>query len=65
MINKTSTSGGQRLLKERLLHPITDVQELEHRYSNIEKMSKVIDEYETHLGNIRDLERLHRKIHRQ
>ena len=63
VINKTSTPGGQRLLKERLLHPITDVQELEYRYSNIAKMSKVIDEYEIQLGNIRDLERLHRKIH--
>ena len=63
IINKTSTPGGQRLLRERLLHPITDSTELEARYSNIERMLPMIEQYETHLGNIRDLERLHRKIH--
>jgi DNA mismatch repair protein MutS len=63
VINKTSTPGGQRLLRERLLNPITDRPELEIRYNNIEKMLPVIEQYEIHLGNIRDLERLHRKIH--
>lgn len=63
VINKTSTPGGQRLLRERLLHPITDSTELEARYGNIERMLPVVEQYETHLGNIRDLERLHRKIH--
>ena len=63
VINKTSTPGGQRLLRERLLNPITDSTELEARYSNIERMLPVVEQYETHLGNIRDLERLHRKIH--
>lgn len=63
VINKTSTPGGQRLLRERLLHPITDSTELEGRYGNIERMLPVIEQYEVHLGNIRDLERLHRKIH--
>jgi len=63
VINKTSTPGGQRLLRERLLNPITDSTELDARYNNIERMLPVIEQYETHLGNIRDLERLHRKIH--
>ena len=78
VINNCSTSFGKRLLKERLLNPILDVDELRHRYSLV---SWFLMNYEPHhqsnelkggdyifhtienfLSTINDIERLHRKM---
>ena len=64
IINKTSTSMGKRLLRNRLLNPITDVEELNKRYESIESViksdkAKKLEEY---LRDIIDIERCHRKI---
>ncbi len=60
IINKTSTPGGKRLLKQRLLTPVINIKTLKERYDDIENMDYKI--YETYLKNIGDLERLHRRI---
>lgn len=70
VLNKTQTIIGKRLLKERLLNPIINKEELERRYNYIEifldKESgdsvELYKQFETYLSNIRDIERLHRKI---
>ena len=38
IINKTSTILGKRLLKERLLNPLTNVKQINKRYNEIEKL---------------------------
>jgi len=62
LIDKTSTAFGKRLLKERLLAPILDVDILEERYDLTEKLLPLSDKYETNLKNIYDLERITRRI---
>jgi DNA mismatch repair protein MutS len=64
ILNKTSTSLGKRLLKYRIMNPITNVNTLNNRYIKIEKMIKSgkIYEIENILNEIIDIERLHRKI---
>lgn len=62
LIDKTSTAFGKRLLRERLLAPITDPTLLKKRYDLSEKLLKRSDQYETHLKNIYDLERLTRRM---
>ena len=62
LIDKTSTAFGKRLLKERLLAPITDKDILEKRYDLTEKLLPLSDKYDTHLKNIYDLERITRRI---
>jgi len=62
LIDKSSTAIGKRLLKERLLNPILDRDELERRYNLIERVqnhSKYLDEK---LRGIYDLERLLRRM---
>ena len=60
IINKTSTPGGKRLLKQRLLSPIVSPKQLKERYDEIEVMD--FNRYEPYLENIADLDRLHRKL---
>lgn len=72
--NNLCTAMGKRLLRERLLNPITDVTELSRRYNAIEAMQKHVSGmlkgetvmfYEIvrkGLKGIRDFDRLHRKI---
>lgn len=64
VVNKTSTAMGERFLRHRLLSPLTDPTELNQRYSQIENM--MVNDYylelEEYLDNIRDVERLQRKI---
>jgi len=60
IINKTSTPGGKRLLKQRLACPITSVDQLKDRYEDIENMD--FKKFEPYLKNIGDLDRLHRKL---
>ena len=63
VIDFTVTNMGKRLLKNRLLFPITDISILETRYENIEKMMDKHDQFSTILSNICDLEKKHRKIY--
>jgi len=62
LIDKTSTAFGKRLLRERLLSPIMDKEILEERYDLSEKLTPFSQQYETHLKNIYDLERITRRI---
>jgi DNA mismatch repair protein MutS len=62
LIDKTSTAFGKRLLRERLLSPITDEERLRERYELSEKLMKHSEQYDTHLKNIYDLERITRRI---
>ena len=66
IIQKTSTSMGKRLLKFRIMNPITDVKELNKRYEYIENFMEldksIIDNIENTLNEIIDIERMHRKL---
>ncbi|MEA1955155.1 MAG: DNA mismatch repair protein [Campylobacterota bacterium] len=62
MLDRSATAIGKRLLKERLLNPIMDKEELERRYDLIEKVSshtRYLDEY---MRGIYDLKRLSRRL---
>ena len=69
IVNNTSTSIGKRFLKEKLVNPILDINELNRRYQYIENL-KHKDENEIHyfkiieenLNKIVDIERLHRRM---
>ena len=62
LIDKTSTAFGKRLLRERLLNPIIERDILEERYELSEKLLPYSQQYDTHLKNIYDLERIARRI---
>jgi len=64
IINKCSTNIGKRLLKYRLLNPITNVDKLNIRYNQIEYIlnSNKLTELDNILKNIVDIERFQRKI---
>ena len=64
VINNASTSIGKRNLKEQLLNPILDVEELNKRYNFIDAMieNDTYKIYENYLNKIVDLERLHRRL---
>jgi len=64
VLQKTSTNMGKRLLKYRIMNPITNIDELNKRYNLIESFINLekIDEIEKLLNEIVDIERLHRKI---
>lgn len=62
LIDKTSTAFGKRLLKERLLNPIIDKDELIKRYNLSEKLLTNYLKYESYLKSVYDLERLTRRI---
>jgi DNA mismatch repair protein MutS len=62
LIDKTATAFGKRLLKERLLSPIVDREILEKRYDLSLKLMEHSNQYDTHLKNIYDLERITRRI---
>jgi len=62
LIDKTSTAFGKRLLKERLLNPICDREILEKRYDLTQLLLPNINQFETHLKQIYDLERITRRI---
>jgi len=64
VIQKTSTNMGKRLLKYRIMNPITNVVELNKRYNLIElflNSGKTV-EIEKILNDIIDIERLHRRM---
>ncbi len=62
LIDKSCTAFGKRLLKERLLNPICDIDILQSRYDLTEKVSEHITEFTSLLKQIYDLERLVRRI---
>ena len=62
MLDKSSTAIGRRLLKERLLNPIMEKEELERRYNLIEKVSSHTRYLDEMMRGIYDLERLSRRL---
>ncbi len=62
LIDKTKTSMGKRLIKERLYNPIQDIDELNKRYKAVDFMLKRYKEFELLLRDIYDLEKIDRKI---
>ncbi|MEA3373426.1 MAG: DNA mismatch repair protein [Campylobacterota bacterium] len=62
LIDKTGTAIGKRLLKERLLNPVMEREELERRYNLIDKVTTHSRLLEETLRGIYDLERLARRI---
>jgi DNA mismatch repair protein MutS len=62
LIDQTSTAIGKRVLKERLLNPICDLQMLEERFALTEKLLKNYQVFENLLKQIYDLERILRRI---
>ncbi len=64
VIQKTSTSMGRRLLKYRLMNPITSSDELEKRYRYVDMIlqGNRLDELNMKLREIMDMERMHRKM---
>jgi len=61
LIDKSVTAIGKRLLKERLLNPIMEEEELMRRYGLAEKVMSHTKLLEENLRNIYDLERLSRR----
>ncbi len=62
MLDKSATSIGKRLLKERLLNPIIDKDELERRYNLIERVSSHTRYLDETMRGIYDLQRLSRRL---
>jgi DNA mismatch repair protein MutS len=64
LLQKTSTNMGKRLLKYRMSNPITNINELNQRYNNIELFMKFdkLSNVESILNEIIDIERMHRKM---
>lgn len=62
MLDKSSTAIGKRLLKERLLNPIMEKNELERRYNLIEKVSSHTRYLDEMMRGVYDLERLARRL---
>ncbi len=62
MIDKSATAIGKRLLKERLLNPIMEVNELERRYNLIERVSSHVRYLDEMMRGVYDLERLSRRL---
>jgi len=62
MLDKSSTAIGRRLLKERLLNPIMDRDELERRYNLIERVASHLRFLDETMRGVYDLERLSRRL---
>ena len=60
IFNQTCTTMGKRLLHDRLTHPVTNSDELNRRYSLIEKSE--IKRNRELLSNILDIEKKYRKL---
>ena len=68
VIDSTVTSMGKRLLKERILYPITDVKTLENRYDMVDKMKENQEncvKFSKILSDICDIEKKHRRANLQ
>ena len=64
IVNHTHTKMGHRLLKSRIIKPITNEKELNKRYDNIEYFLNKEDDTDcqTYLKDISDLEKMFRKL---
>jgi DNA mismatch repair protein MutS len=64
VVNNTSTPMGRRLLKDRLLYPLINSENIQKDYNLTEKFieNNIYVELEKYLREITDLERLERKI---
>lgn len=62
MLDKSSTAIGRRLLKERLLNPIMESDELNRRYHLIEKVTSHTRYLDETMRGVYDLERLSRRL---
>ncbi|MBU0721197.1 DNA mismatch repair protein [bacterium] len=62
MMDKSATAIGKRLLKERLLNPIMEKEELERRYNLIERVSSHVRYLDESMRGVYDLERLSRRL---
>jgi DNA mismatch repair protein MutS len=62
LLDLTTTSMGKRLLKERILHPIMERDELIRRYNLSKQVNPQIDLLQLELKRIYDLERLSRRM---
>ena len=65
LVNKCVTPMGRRAFKEKLLHPVTNIEYLQEQYDIMEHFINNWDEYSflrKKLGKIKDIEYLYRKI---
>ena len=65
LVNKCETPMGRRSFKEKLLHPVTDIDYLQEQYDIMEHFIDNWDDYSylrKKLGKIKDIEYLYRKI---
>ncbi|MCD6190459.1 MAG: DNA mismatch repair protein [Sulfurimonas sp.] len=62
MMDRSATAIGRRLLKERLLNPIMEADELERRYNLIERVSSHTRYLDEMMRGVYDLERLSRRL---
>ncbi|MCF6341145.1 MAG: DNA mismatch repair protein [Sulfurimonas sp.] len=62
MLDKTATAIGRRLLKERLLNPILEKNELEKRYNLIERVLSHTRYLDETMRGVYDLQRLSRRL---
>lgn len=62
MMDKTVTSIGRRLLRERLMNPVVHPQILEERYNLSDALSPITSQIDGELRNVYDLERINRRI---
>ena len=62
MLDKSATAIGRRLLKERLLNPIMEEDELNRRYNLIERVSSHVRYLDEMMRGVYDLERLSRRL---
>jgi len=62
---KTYTALGRRALRERFITPISEIDELEIRFSRIDYLRNLLEktDIEKNLRSVYDLSRLHRKLH--
>ncbi|QOP43862.1 DNA mismatch repair protein [Sulfurimonas sediminis] len=62
MLDKSATAIGKRLLKERLLNPIMEENELERRYNLIERVSSHVRYLDEMMRGVYDIQRLARRL---
>jgi len=62
ILNRCATAFGGRLFKDRLIHPIHDVTELERRYDAIDDMASSYIDVLRSLQNVNDMERMARRL---
>ncbi|MDD2905598.1 MAG: DNA mismatch repair protein [Sulfurimonas sp.] len=62
MMDKSATAIGRRLLKERLLNPILEKEELERRYNLIERVGSHVRHLDETMRGVYDIERLARRL---